>query len=124
MRIRTPLLFLSLGALLASIGLAADVNGKWVASMPGRNGNREVTYNFKVDGDTLSGTASGFRGQEMPITDGKVSGDTISFSTKAEFNGNTIVTRYRGTLAGDEIRFTVEREGGGQSREFTAKRAK
>ena len=124
MRIRTPLLALPLLALLAWLALAADVNGKWVASMPGRNGTREVTYNFKVDGNTLTGTASGFRGQEIPITEGKVSGDAISFVTKAEFNGNTIVTKYTGTVSGDEIKFTVEREGGGQSREFTAKRAK
>lgn len=124
MRFRTIVLPLLALALLASLALAADVTGKWVASQPGRNGTREVTYNFKVDGGTLTGTASGFRGQDMPITDGKVSGDTITFVTKAEFNGNTIVTKYTGTVSGDEIKFSMEREGGGQSREFTAKRAK
>jgi len=110
--------------LLAAATLAVDVSGKWTASMPGRDGNtREVTYTFKADGDTLTGTATGMGGREMPISEGKVSGDEISFKTKIERNGNTMVMNYKGKVSGGEIRFTVQREGGDQSREFTAKRA-
>jgi hypothetical protein len=51
-----------------------------------------------------------------------VAGDAISFTTKMEFNGNSVVLKYSGTVAGDEIK--MKREGGqGQPREFTAKRA-
>jgi len=124
MRTRTIWLSILALTLLASLAMAADVTGKWVANQPGRNGTREVTYNFKADGSKLTGTASGFRGQEMPISDGKIDGDTISFVTKAEFNGNTIVMKYTGKVSDDEIKFSVQREGGDQSREFTAKRAK
>jgi hypothetical protein len=114
-----------LSMLLTSLAFAADVTGKWTASQPGRNGTREVTYNFKADGDKLTGTTTGFQGQELPITDGKVTGDTISFTTKVEFNGNSFVMSYKGKISDDEIKFSVQREGGDQpAREFTAKRAK
>ena len=118
--------------LLSLTALAADVTGKWTAQMPGRGGQtREATFNFKVDGNTLTGTVSGPQG-DMDISEGKIDGDTISFSQTMEFNGNTTKILYKGTISGDSIKFTRERQGGGgqaQGRkgggpmEFTAKRA-
>jgi len=110
---------------LAIAAFAADVTGKGTASVPGRDGQtREVTYNFKAEGSTLTGTTTGRGGQERPISDGKIDGDNISFKVKMEFQGNSVVMNYAGKVAGDEVKFTQTREGGGQSREFTAKRAK
>jgi len=117
--------------LLSLTALAADVTGKWTAQMPGRNGQtRESTFNFKVDGNTVTGTISGPRG-DMEISDGKIDGDTITFSQTMEFNGNTMKILYKGTVSGDSINFTRTREGGGGGEgrkgggpmEFTAKRA-
>lgn len=104
--------------------LAADVNGKWVAQVPGRGGQtREVTFNFKADGSTLTGTVTTPRG-DNPISDGKVEGDNISFTQTLEFGGNEVKLLYKGTVSGDEIKFTRSREGGqGRTQEFTAKRA-
>lgn len=112
--------------LLAGVALAADVTGKWNATMPGRDGQtREVVYNLKAEGDKLTGTTTGFRGQELPLVDGKIDGDNLSFSTKMEFNGNSMTMLYTGKVSGDEIKFSMKREGGEQpAREFTAKRAK
>jgi len=111
-------------ALLAFTALAADVTGKWTAQMPGRNGQtREATFTFKVDGNTLTGTVSVFRG-ETPISDGQINGDQISFTQTMEFNGNSVKLIYKGTVSGDEIKFNRMREGGqGNGQEFTAKRA-
>ena len=103
--------------------LAADVTGKWTAEVPSRQGGtREQTFNFKADGDRLTGTTSGRQG-DIAITDGKISGDNISFTVKMEFGGNTVEQKYTGAVSGDEIKF--KREGGqGPAREFVAKRAK
>jgi hypothetical protein len=111
---------------LAGALLAADVTGKWTATVPGRDGQtREVTYTLKADGTTLTGTIPGRGGQETQISDGKIEGDTITFKTKMEFNGNPVVMVYTGKVEGDTIKFTSKREGGDQPpREFTAKRAK
>jgi hypothetical protein len=110
--------------LLTLTAMAADVGGKWTAQVPGRGGQtREATFNFKVDGSTLTGTVSG-RGGDMPIADGKIDGDTISFTQTLEFNGNTVKFSYKGTVSGDEIKFTRARDGDdGQPQAFTAKRA-
>jgi hypothetical protein len=103
--------------------LAADVTGKWTAQVPSRQGGtRDQSFNFKADGDKLTGTISGRQG-DIAIADGKISGDTISFSVKMEYGGNSVEQKYTGAVSGDEIKF--KREGGqGPAREFTAKRAR
>jgi hypothetical protein len=120
-------IFLSLCFLFAAVSLAwaADIDGKWVAQVPGRDGQtREQTFTFKVEGDKLTGTTSGRQG-DTPISDGKISGDEISFTVKISFNGNDVTLLYKGKVAGDEIKITRTREGGDQpGQEFTAKRVK
>ena len=121
MRIKT----LVLSMLLAGAALAGDVTGKWVAQQPGRDGaTREVTFNFKADGDKLTGDMGGGQGGAVAITNGKINGDDVSFTIKREFNGNSVVTNYKGKVSADEIKFSVMREGADQAREMTAKRAK
>lgn len=108
---------------VAMLVSAADVSGKWTAQVPGRNDQvRPVNFDFKVDGDKLTGTVSGGQGQPAPIADGKISGDNISFSVTMERGGNTVKQTYTGKVSGNEIQ--MKREGGqGQAREFVAKRA-
>jgi len=108
-----------------TIVAAADVTGKWVAQVPTRDGStRETTFNFKVEGEKLTGTMSGFQG-ETPISDGKISGDDVSFKVKISFNNNEITLLFTGKVSGDEIKFTRTREGGNNpGTEFTAKKAK
>ena len=118
---------LILAGLTATVAIwAADASGKWTAEMQGRNGNTmTVTMNLKADGDKLTGTVGGRMG-DTDISDGKVEGDTISFTVVREFNGNKITQNYKGKLDGDTIHFTIQSEGGmggGQERKMDAKRA-
>ncbi|HMV81669.1 MAG TPA: hypothetical protein PLD20_13225 [Blastocatellia bacterium] len=108
-----------------TLALAADPSGKWVAQVPGREGQtQETTITLKAEGDKLTGSISGRQG-DTAISDGKVSGDNISFNVVREFNGNTIKMVYTGKLSGDEIKFTRKVEGADRPPvEFTAKRAK
>ena len=105
--------------------LAAHVDGKWVAQVPGQGGQtREVTFTFKAEGEKLTGTVTGRQG-DTPISDGTVKGDDISFTQTFEAQGNTIKVVYTGKVSGDEIKMTRKREGGEQpATEFTAKRVK
>jgi len=124
MRMKKSILLAAMAAALAISAFAADVNGKWTAQMPGRDGETlEVTCIFKADSDKLTGTMS-FPMGEMDIKDGKVSGNEISFKVPLEFNGNSIVLMFKGTVSGGEIKFTRSREGSDRTQEFTAKRAK
>ncbi len=118
-----------LSALLVLAGItmvwAANVDGKWVAQVPGQGGQtREVTFNFKADGAKLTGTVSGRQG-DTPISDGTIKGDDISFTQSFEMQGNSIKLTYAGKVSGDEIKMTRKREGSDQpAAEFTAKRVK
>jgi len=126
----------TLACLLVTSAFAADVDGKWTASMPGQGGNAmEVTFTFKADGSKLTGTMSNPRG-EREIQDGKIDGDTISFNQTFERGGNSMKIVYKGKVSGDTIEFTRSFEGGGGGQgkgkgkgggggaTFTAKRAK
>ena len=103
---------------------AGGINGKWIAELPGRDGQtRETTFNFKAEGNKLTGAVSG-RGGDNPISDGQINGDDVSFTVTATFRDNEVKLLYKGKLAGNEIHFTRTREGGDQPpQEFTAKRS-
>ena len=113
----------SLSAVFTLMATAADVTGKWIAQVPGRdNQTREVVYNLKADGATLTGTMSGPQGADVAISDGKIDGDNIAFNVKLEFNGQSMVRAYTGVVAGDEIKMKSQTQRGAQ--EFVAKRSK
>src|SRR5215469_13369697 len=112
-----------LSCVVALVAYAADVTGKWTYEMQGRNGAMTGTMNLKAEGDKVTGTVSG-RGGETEISDGKISGDTVSFTVVREFNGNKFTMKYIGTVSDDGIKFKVEREGSDRPpQEFTAKKA-
>ena len=106
------------------VAQAADISGKWTAQVPGRDGQtRETTFTFKVAGEKLTGTTTGRNG-DQPISDGTIKGDAIAFNVVANFNGQDVKIVYKGTVAGDEIKFSRQREGGDQPPvEFVAKKA-
>ncbi|MGO8815029.1 MAG: glycoside hydrolase [Terriglobia bacterium] len=106
-----------LSALFATVSYAADINGRWEGSINGPNGDMQIQFNFKVDGAKLTGTVESPNG-EIPIEEGKVYGDHISFTTHI---GNNEV-KHNGTASGDTIQLKVEGPWG-QS-EMTLNRAK
>lgn len=112
-------------ALAASTAFAADVTGKWVAQVPGRDGQtREQTFNLKAEGEKLTGTVSGRQG-DNPIVDGKVKGDDVSFDVNVKFQDREMKMSYTGKLSGDELKLTRKVQGSDRpAQEFTAKRAK
>ena len=108
----------------------ADPSGTWTWSTPGRDGGpeRKSTLTLKADGDKVTGKISspGRQGAatETEISDGKLTGDEITFNVTREFNGNKITAKYNGKIAGDSItgKIETERNGEARSRDWTAKR--
>lgn len=91
---------------------AADVTGTWLAQVPGRDGNTmETTFTFKQSGEALTGTMSNQYG-DREISDGKVSGDDVTFNVHIEFNDNKMTLAFTGKVSGGEIKFKRERKGG------------
>jgi hypothetical protein len=112
---------LAIALLLAGSVFAADVDGKWTGTMSTPNGDIPVAFTFKADGATLNGTTAGPDGGEVKISDGKVDGDTITFTVSFDFGGMPITLNYKGAVAKDQIKFTIEVAG--MPFELTVKRA-
>jgi len=85
-------------AVLLAVAMAADISGKWAGDMPGRGGDTTpTTFIFKVDGEKLTGSMTGPQG-DIPLQEGKVAGNQISFSTTLDFGGNSIKIVYKGAV--------------------------
>lgn len=138
---------LSTAILLAVVtsAFAADVAGKWTATVPGGRGQAEstITFDFKVDGEKLTGTINNTQAPgDVQIADGKVTGDDVSFTLMRDIGGTQTKVLWKGKITGDEIKFTRVTEaagaaaapaaapgaagarGGGAATEITAKRVK
>jgi hypothetical protein len=100
---------------------AADATGKWTGEVAGRNGNQPITFNLKAAGALLTGTITTAQG-DAPIEEGKVNGDTITFSrsTPGRDGGPPNKQTYTGKVGADTIEFT--RDGGRGPVTFTAKK--
>ena len=93
-----------LGCILAVIAAASDISGKWRAEFTTPDGTQRTnTFAFKVEGDNVTGTVAGSQ-DETPIKNGKLSGDTLTFTADRPFGTFT----YKGKVSGDEIRFEVQ----------------
>lgn len=83
----------------ATTAMAADVTGTWTATAQGPTGEFQLTFIFKQDGTTLTGTVQPSQGDPAEIINGKVDGDEFSFDVS--INGMTI--HHDCTVKGDEI---------------------
>lgn len=113
---RSPLLALVLLLGFTAVAFAADITGRWVGKIATPNGEWELVYDFQVNGEALTGALSTPNG-ELPISDGKVVGDAISFTMT--FGDNPVP--YQGTVNGDTI--VLKSNWGGQERELILTRA-
>jgi|GEM_PF-986673 len=105
------ILFSSVLVFTFLLGISATasegITGKWRATM-GPGGDMVITFDFKVNGDQLTGTVSTPMG-DQEISNGKVDGNSISFETK--MMDSTI--KHTGKLDGEVIKLKVEMPEGG-----------
>ncbi|HWA84858.1 MAG TPA: hypothetical protein VG710_01435 [Opitutus sp.] len=96
-------------ALTSILAHAADLAGHWTAEFDSQIGQQKYTYDFKADGDHLTGTAhyehSMGKG-ESKLSDVKLDGDKVSFTENLHLNDFDLVVKYSGTIAGDEMKLT------------------
>jgi hypothetical protein len=115
---------------------AADINGKWVAQATSPSGSKsERVFTFQASGEKVTGTLANIQVSQatfqetgkpamvgtlktqnadpQAITDGKITGDSISFAIVSQGFMVEQRTEYNRKVSGDEIKFTVEQAGGG-----------
>jgi hypothetical protein len=99
---------------------AGDISGKWQASVKGENGTLTRTFVFKQDGTTLTGQTASDRFGKSSVQDGKIEGDTLSFTYRVDMEFGSVKISITGKVQGDVILMTAALDGG--TLEFTARR--
>ena len=104
---------------------AVSVAGKWSSEFDTQVGRQKYVYEFKVDGEALTGKAIRDMNDEKTTTDikGTVKGEDITFTESLKIQDQDINVEYTGKIAGDEIKFT-RKVGDFATEELVAKRTK
>jgi hypothetical protein len=103
---------------------AKDISGVWHAELDTQIGLQKYDYTFKVADGKLTGKANAdINGEkrETELTEGKISGDTVTFVEPLKFNDNDVRIEYTGKIKGDEISFH-RKVGDFATEDFVAKR--
>ena len=96
---------LALGLLLvASPAFASDIEGTWSGAIETPNGPIPVSYSFKAAGDVLTGATAAPDGSTLPISNGKIVGNTLSFTLTLDFGGGATTFNYTGVVSGPELK--------------------
>ena len=120
------ILIVSVALLCLVPALAADISGKWTAVITTGIGEMNYTFDFKVEGEKLTGKAvmsMGGNSSESALTEGSVKGNEISFVETLKVQGQELRCDYKGKISGDEIRGSRQ-VGSYGTEEFVARRAK
>ena len=83
-----------------------SVDGNWNIVVSSPMGDQPSTLELKADGGSLSGT-QGAQGQSSPIANGKVDGDTVTWSNSIT-QPFPMTLEFTGTLAGDTLNGNVK----------------
>ena len=94
--------------LVAVPARAADVDGKWAGSIDTPMGAIPIAFSFKADGATLTGSQTGMDGMEIPIKNGKIDRNKISFNLSIDFGGMPLDFAYTGTVSADTLQLTAD----------------
>ncbi|HVZ22998.1 MAG TPA: hypothetical protein VG871_18120, partial [Vicinamibacterales bacterium] len=88
---------------------AADLAGHWTSEFDSQIGPQKYTYDFKIEGDHVTGTATYDHSMgkgESKLTGIKLNGDNVSFTESLSLDGTDLVITYTGTLGADEMKLT------------------
>ena len=77
------------------------VDGNWNITMTTPMGDRDATLNVKSEGGLLTGTQAA-EGNSVPIFDGKVSGDDVTWKVSITYP-MALTLSFTGKVAGDTM---------------------
>ena len=102
---------------IAATAFAADVNGKWVGSVDTPNGPIELTYEFKADGETLTGSVTSAMGT-IALSNGKIAGEKLTYDVEIESGKIT----HEATVNADGTEIAVKATGDWGTAEYIVKK--
>jgi hypothetical protein len=126
MNLRKIIILVSLVLSGLTLTRAADLAGKWTAEFDSQIGVQKYTYDFKVEGDKITGNATYDHSMgkgDSELKEIKLSGNDLSFIEPLHLNEMDITVSYTGKITGDEIKLTRQ-VGEFATEEIVAKRVK
>ena len=106
--------------LLASVLYAADVSGQWKSQA---GDDPPFSFTLKSDGGSVTGSMVGTDGKDRSISDGRLDGDSLSFSVASEWQGQPIKLVAKGKVSADQIQLHIGTDDGAWGTDTTLKRA-
>ncbi len=109
------LLFVVASVIFISVAFAQDVTGHWTGKVMDQY---NVAYDFKVQGNTLTGKDTHPDGSVSDISNGKINGDTLSFDVPIQgtmthvtgnVKGDTITLNF--AVQGNDLKLDLKKEG-------------
>jgi hypothetical protein len=114
------MLTVAMSVVSLSTAAAQSVAGEWDAAMNTPGGARPFKVVFVQQGEALTGTVKRATG-DVPL-EGTIKGTAVKFRYMINYNGSPIAMEVTSTLAGNEMKGSVDIAGQMQEA-FTAKRA-
>ena len=91
---------------------SVSFDGRWTGSTEIEGfGTIPLGYDFKSDGNKLTGTSDGQFGP-IPIANGTIDGNRIKFDVTINFGGQDLVINYTGVLTDGKLKLNWQGQGG------------
>ncbi|HLH07184.1 MAG TPA: hypothetical protein VKW78_08100 [Terriglobales bacterium] len=116
---KTTILGLLCMLIFAGLCLAEEATGTW----KGSSNEGDWVFKLKSEAGKVTGNTYSMEGKELPIKDGKLEGNNISFAFDTEWQGQPIGLVCKGTVKGDSMALHVETDNGAWGTDLDLKRS-
>jgi len=96
---------------------STGVTGNWRYQISLGGNDLDLLLSLKQEGDKVTGKVS-VADFELPISEGKIAGDSISFTVAVDRDDMKFTSKYKGTVAGDTIKGKIHSDRGGQDNQY------
>src|SRR6266702_2059694 len=96
---------------------STGVTGNWHYQINLSGTDLDLLLSLKQEGEKVTGKVS-VADFELPISEGKVAGNAISFTVAVDRDDLKFTSKYKGTVAGDTIKGRIHSDRDGQDHEY------
>ncbi len=96
---------------------STGVTGNWHYQINLDGTDLDLLLSLKQEGDKVTGKVS-VADFELPISEGKIAGNAISFTVAVDRDDMKFISKYKGAVAGDTIKGKIHSDRGGQDHEY------
>lgn len=104
----------------AQAAAAVDVTGTWKGAFEFDGNSVPLTFHLTEASGAVTGTVEGLPTTPTPIQDGKINGDSLTFSVQTDYQGETYRLDYTGKVSAGQIEFNFGTDDGGWGTTMTA----